>query len=380
MGMGDVYTMSKKISSDWPKGIRVRSTTSSIRDIVTNYIEGTYRMSDLQRGDTYTEKQRNELVASVLQRIPIGEITLMRNADEGFDILDGGHRIRTLRAFYSGEFAFYSPDRRNAFLMQFDGKKLSEFSKKDAQRFLNTDVSVTKLDPDELSADGVRRCASNVLLRKLVPGVSATAGTRAVVRQGALDQNVGRVLQFVRSYVRSEVIQIATTWNPGNADLNSACGRAERAIAQPVSVLVRGLSIAGILRDFSEDTFRNSAALQFNVGFCAGTPSDVSRATGMLLMRVGFACIRGLEDVTSFVRRVKRVDEECRRTHSAAAYVRPQSIIQAMKLLLLTEEAIDADLREMLSGLTREQARKSLEYCPAAYRKRYRELRDAGEI
>lgn len=381
----------RKSKSYWPTGVRACGCTLSIRELVNNFGSGVYRMSDMQRGDTYTDKQRNDLIASVLQRIPIGEITLMRNASEDvdwdYDVLDGGHRLRTLHAFCSGEFAFANGDKSSAFLRDFDGKKFSDFSRAERSRFFCTAVSVTKLEPEDVSADGARRCASAVLAKKMELGVKPTRETIAVVKRGASDPEVGRVLHAVRDVMESVVSDGYRSAEVGAGVLRLSALRSasEQIVAGVLSSVIGQLSTAKVLCRFSAEQFR--AAL--NGGFFGGLCGELlgvrscrralspSRQVAVVALGCAFTSL-GRDE---FLERVVRADSETRRSDSTKNVIRVQTVVAAVKALLLDRDSVRSDILRMASVCeNRNILRDRLRSMPSVYNSEYKAMRAEGVI
>lgn len=378
----------RKSKSYWPTGVRARGLTCTIKDLVTNFRDGTYRLNDMQRGDTYTDKQRNDLIASVLQRIPIGEITLMRNSDDtgDFEVLDGGHRLRTLCAFCNGEFAFTNGNRSSAFLRYFDGKVFSDFSKTEIRRFLGTEVSVTKLEPEDVSEDGARRCASAVLAKKMELGIKPTRETLAVVKRGALDPDVGRVLHAIRSVVESAVTagyKVECDRGTDNMPkLSELLSGAERIVAGSVSSVVGKLSVAKLLGRFSPDRF--SAAMD---GFfqellrCRGKGSNkgggLPRVEQILVLALGCAVTN--TDPDKFFGEVVGVAAEIN-CPGAKNAVRVTTVISAVKGLVNNRGAVRSEVLEAVAQKKYEAFYNWLRTMPPAYRSEYKAMRAEGVI
>lgn len=382
----------RKSKSYWPTGVRARGYTQTIGELVSNFVTGTYRMNDMQRGDTYTDKQRNDLIASVLQRIPIGEITLMKNSDDAdgeFDVLDGGHRLRTLCAFCNDEFAFVSGNKANVFLRNFDGKLFSDFSKVEKRRFIGTEVSVTKLEPDDASADGARRCASAVLAKKMELGVKPMRETLAVVKRGASDPNVGRVLHAIRGAVESAVIAGYDVECDRGTDnmpkLSALLSRAERFVAGSVSSAIGKMSVAKLLGRFSPTRF--SVAMD---GFfqellrCQCKRERVNRGGApspdeqILLLALGCAVTN--TDRDKFFGEVSRAATEL--IYGRAKFVvRVATVIAAVKVLVFNRDDIRSEiLTTARDSRTLADIHNWLQQMPSAYRSEYKAMRAEGVI
>lgn len=385
----------RKSKSYWPTGVRARGNTLSIRELVDNFEKGVYRLSDMQRGDTYTDKQRNDLIASVLQRIPIGEITLMRNASEDvdwdYDILDGGHRLRTLRAFCSDKFAFTSGNNSGAFLRGFDGKTFSDFSRAEKKRFLGTEVSVTKLEPEDVSADGARRCASAVLAKKMELGVKPTRETIAVVKRGASDPEVGRVLHAVRAAMDSVVVAGYRSAETGACvpRLSVLQSGAERIVAGVLSSVINKLSTAKILCKFSAERFAVVLGCGFFGELCGyfrradkRVPS-VAEKTALVALGCAFTDLSRDE----FTAKVVRADSELASrkgqgsSKCAKNDIRVQTVVFAVKDLCLDRSSVRSDILSMASVCENRIVLLSKLRCrPAVYRAEYKAMRAEGVI
>lgn len=381
----------RKSKSHWPTGVRARGYTQTIGELVSNFVTGTYRMNDMQRGDTYTDKQRNDLIASVLQRIPIGEITLMKNSDDAdgeFDVLDGGHRLRTLCAFCNNEFAFVSGNRSNAFLRDFDGKLFSDFSKVEKRRFIGTEVSVTKLEPEDASSDGARRCASAVLAKKMEPGVKPTRETLAVVKRGALDPDVGRVLHAIRSVVETAVTagykveRDCGTAAAGMPKLSELLSAAEGVVAGSVSSAVIKLSVARLLGRFSLERFSVAMDGFFQELLSYGKRTRGSKGSGVtpagqiLLLALGCAVTNADRD--KFFGEVTTVAQEVA-SGGAKFAVRVATVIAAVKKLALNRDKIRSEIL-VARGSTHDDFKHWLQRMPSAYRSEYMTMRLEGII
>lgn len=382
----------QKSKSYWPNGVRALGNTLTIRDLVDNFTKGVYRMSDMQRGDTYTDRQRNDLIASVLQRIPIGEITLMRNAsddvDWDFDVLDGGHRLRTLCAFCKDEFAFANGDRSNAFLRDFDGKKFSDFSRADRKQFLGTNVSVTRLEPDDRSADGARRCASAVLAKKMELGVRPTRETLSVVKRGSVDPEVGYVLHAVRDAMDSVVVAgyRSAEAGPGVLSLSVLRSGAERIVAGVLSSAISKLSTAKVLCKFSAERFAVALKDGFFGELCrelsvsgksaAGSALTPARKTAVVALGCAFTSL-GRDE---FAGKVVRADSEITGVRAKNA-IRVQTVVAAVKSLLLDRDGVRADILRTASVCeNRDNLQNWLSRMPAVYRSEYKAMRGEGAI
>lgn len=385
----------RKSKSYWPTGVRAGGYTSSIRDLVNNFWSGVYRMSDMQRGDTYTDKQRNDLIASVLQHIPIGEITLMRNAsddaDWDYDVLDGGHRLRTLCAFCKGEFAFANGDKSSAFLRNFDGKKFSDFSRAERARFLRTEVSVTKLEPEDVSADGARRCASAVLAKKMALGVKPTRETIAVVKRGASDPEVGRVLHAVRAAMNSVVIAgyCSDEAGAGALRLSTLQSCAERIVAGVLSSAINKLSTAKILCKFSAERFAVVLGCGFFGELCGylrradRRVSSVAEKTALIALGCAFTDLSR----DGFTAKVIRADSELASqkgrssSHCAKNDIRVQTVVFAVKTLCLDRSSVRSDIISMASACENRLVLLSKLRCmPTVYRSEYKAMREEGVV
>lgn len=378
----------KSKKSYWPTGVRTRGYTLSIGELVDNFARGAYRMSDMQRGDTYTDKQRNDLIASVLQHIPIGEITLMRSASEDadwdFDVLDGGHRLRTLCAFCSDEFAFANGDKSSAFLRDFDGKKFSDFSRTEKNRFRHTEVSVTKLEPEDVSADGARRCASAVLAKKMELGVRPTRETLAVIKRGAADPEVGRVLHAVRSVMSSVVVAGYRSAEavPGVLSLSALKSGAERIVAGVLSSVINKLSTAKILCKFSAERFAVSLGCGFFGELCDGL-----RRGGMYALSIAWksavvalGCAFTSLSRDEFFEKVVSMNSEIASPRPAKNVIRAATVVAAVKELLLDRESVRSDIRFLGSTCEKRRLWDKLSRMPAVYRSEYKAMRAEGVI
>lgn len=385
----------RKSKSYWPTGVRARGYTSTIRELVDNFERGVFQMSDMQRGDTYTDKQRNDLIASVLQRIPIGEITLMRNASEDvdwdFDVLDGGHRLRTLRAFCNDEFAFANGDRSSAFLRDFDGKKFSDFSRAEKKRFLATEVSVTKLEPEDASTDGARRCASAVLAKKMELGVRPTRETLAVIKRGASDPEVGRVLHAVRSVMDSVVVAgyRSAEVGAGVLSLSALQSGAERIVAVTLSSAINSLSTVKVLCKFSAERF----AVALRDGFFGELCSGLRQSGGMRALStagetalVALGCAFTSLNRDEFAARVicEAAYRKCHvglGGHRAKSEIRVQTVVFAVKTLLLDRASVRSDILRMAALCDKRSVlTEKMRYMPSAYRSEYKAMREEGAI
>lgn len=380
----------RKSKSYWPTGVRARGYTQTIGELVANFAAGTYRLNDMQRGDTYTDKQRNDLIASVLQRIPIGEITLMRNSDDAdgeFDVLDGGHRLRTLCAFCNDEFAFANGNRSSAFLRDFDGKVFSDFSKVEKRRFIGTEVSVTKLEPEDMSSDGARRCASAVLAKKMELGVKPTRETLAVVKRGASDPDVGCVLHAVRSVVESAVIAgyegVRDRGTDDMPTLSELLSRAERFVAGSVSSAIGKLSVARLLGRFSPDQFSVAIDGFFHelLRYQGRRGGGLSQAESILLLALG--CAVANVDRDKFFGVVCRIATEMYSgvgEKGAKFAVRVPTVIAAAKELVFNRDDIRSDILATALGFTRVELLGWIRRMPSAYKSEYKAMRAEGVI
>jgi uncharacterized protein with ParB-like and HNH nuclease domain len=90
-----------------------------------------------QRDLVWTEKQKEELLESVFNRINIGSFVFIeREFEEGkamYEILDGKQRLSTLIEFYTDN-------------LSYKGIKFSELSKEERREFKNVRVSVGVLN------------------------------------------------------------------------------------------------------------------------------------------------------------------------------------------------------------------------------------------
>lgn len=133
-----------------------------------------------QRGPVWDICQKQNLVLSLLQGLPIGAIvTNVRPWNEEHPevyaaVVDGRQRIETLRAFVDGDFAvpaaWFGPDARGTYieatcgLIDYDGRSVEgvrfpDLTKAARRHFLNKPVNVTEgsLATIEAEADLYRR-------------------------------------------------------------------------------------------------------------------------------------------------------------------------------------------------------------------------------
>ena len=87
-----------------------------------------------QRGHVWVEKQRMELIQSILYKFPIGTL-VMRSRNDVYDIVDGQQRLYAISDYVDGG------------LTDSNGKRINELEKHTEREFLNYYVPVIKLEP-----------------------------------------------------------------------------------------------------------------------------------------------------------------------------------------------------------------------------------------
>ena len=314
----------------------------------------------------------------------------MRNTSEDvdweYDVLDGGHRLRTLRAFCNDEFAFVNGDRSSAFLRDFDGKKFSDFSKAERKRFRGTEVSVTRLEPEDVSADGARRCASAVLAKKMELGVKPTRETIAVIKRGASDPEVGHVLHAVRVVMESVVVAgyRSSEAGPGVLSLSALQSGAERIVAGVLSSVISRLSTAKVLCRFSAERFTVVLKDGFFSELCGelrahnkvGPALSPARKVAVVALGCAFTDLSRDE----FFEKVVRMGSEMVGVHHARNAIRAATVVAAVKALLLDRESVRSDIQLMASACEKRRLFDKLKCMPAIYRTEYKAMRAEGAI
>lgn len=325
--------------------VKVEAGKEMVKGYVSNLTDGTYSMGRYQRGDVYTPAQRNSLIASIFLRIPIGEITLMRTPAGGFEVLDGGHRLRTLAAFYRNEFRFKVPADARA-LRSLDGKLYRELTKREQRDFSTATVAQVILTPEvDLSAEDSRKFMLTVMDRKLSSAVPATASNVRLIRQAVKDDACGRVLENLRDEVNGVVTNAyASHGLEFPADVRR---KLEQAISGYPERLITELSKSGLLSSYSRDSLVEAVRWHQK-----SLVEDAKSYPEQISMCVGYACagVRGrIQEFVGFEQReykaragAQKVPRLCWRDYAAA-------------IVLVTHSPYDLggirnELREYLSG------------------------------
>lgn len=254
MGVGDVYTMPTKISRPWAGNcVSLETTRVSIGDLVAGFESGKYSMSPLQRGDVYSDEQRCALITSVIDCIPIGEIAFILREDQTYEILDGGHRMRTLRAYLRGDFVYEAPRGGSKACKDYSGMRYTDLDGPKKRYIANVFVSVAYFRPsDTASPDALRKWSAQLLSCKLSSPVQASADTVRLVSRAASDGALADVLPKIRGVI-SEVVR--GLYSGGEA--NRVAASVELDFTRRPSKLLAALSRARLLGGFSEDALRS---------------------------------------------------------------------------------------------------------------------------
>lgn len=327
--------------------VKVESSTEMVKSFVSNLTDGLYSMGRYQRGDVYTPAQRNSLIASIFLRIPIGEITLMRTSGGGFEVLDGGHRLRTLAAFYRNEFRFKAPADACA-LRPLNGKLYRELTKPEQRAFSTATVAKVILTPEvSLSAEDSRKFMLTVMDRKLSAAVPAAASNVKLIKQAVKDDACGRVLENLRDEVNGVVMNAYASH--GLEFPEDARRELELAIVSYPELLITELSKNGLLSSYSRDSLLEAVRWYQKslVDDCG-----VRNLSAQISLCVGYACagVRGrIQEFAGYVRR----EYETRTEGQKAPRLCWRDYATAIVCVTYTSYELDGirnELREHLSG------------------------------
>lgn len=330
---------------DFQVPVKVESGTEMVKGFVSNLTDGMYSMGRYQRGDVYTPAQRNSLIASIFLRIPIGEITLMRTSSGGFEVLDGGHRLRTLAAFYRNEFRFKAPTDARA-LRSLNGKLYRELTKPEKNAFLTATVAKVILTPEvSLSAEDSRKFMLTVMDRKLSSAVPATASNVKLIKQSVKDDACGRVLENLRDEVNGVVTNAYASHGLEFPD--DVRRKLEQAISGYPERLIAELSKGGLLSSYSRDSLVEAVRW-----YQKSLVEDSKSYSERISMCVGYACtgVRGrIQEFAGFVQR----EYKARTEGQKSPHLCWRDYAAAIVLTTHTPYALGGirnELREYLSG------------------------------
>lgn len=116
--------------------------------------EGDIFIPDFQRGYVWTKKQADRFIESLLLGLPIPGIFLStdRSTNRRF-VIDGGQRLRTIRAFMDGIFKGREFKLGKGVHRDFEGKRYSNLSPNDRRRFDDSIIHATIVRQDEPEGD-----------------------------------------------------------------------------------------------------------------------------------------------------------------------------------------------------------------------------------
>lgn len=128
---------------------RVELIQRAAKDVVAEFAGGGYYLPDLQREFSYTTRQMSQVILSMLRGLSIDAVSLVcQNADHTkYAICDGGHRIVTLRRFFSGEFALDFPKSESSDARLIRGCRFADLSAYDQQRIAMTPLQCALVYP-----------------------------------------------------------------------------------------------------------------------------------------------------------------------------------------------------------------------------------------
>ena len=116
--------------------------------------EGDIFIPDFQRGYVWTKKQADRFIESLLLGLPIPGIFLSTDptTNRRF-VIDGGQRLRTIRAFMDGIFKGREFKLGDGVHRDFEGKRYANLSPNDRRRFDDSIIHATIVRQDEPKGD-----------------------------------------------------------------------------------------------------------------------------------------------------------------------------------------------------------------------------------
>ena len=112
--------------------------------------EGDIFIPNFQRGFVWTKKQADRFIESLLLGLPVPGIFLStdRSTNKRF-VIDGGQRLRTIKAFMDGDFKGSEFKLGKGVHQDFEGKRYSDLSPSDRRRFDDAIIHATIVRQDE---------------------------------------------------------------------------------------------------------------------------------------------------------------------------------------------------------------------------------------
>ncbi len=127
-----------------PEKIKVRTTNIVVELLVSRL---SYKEIDLepdfQRLSVWNERQRCQLIESLLLRIPIPVFYVAADEQENWAVVDGVQRMSTIYDYVKDEF----PLKQLEYLSQFEVRKYSELPRPMQRRIVETQLVVNIIDP-----------------------------------------------------------------------------------------------------------------------------------------------------------------------------------------------------------------------------------------
>ena len=127
-----------------PEKIKVRTTNIVVELLVTRLRHKEIDLEpDIQRLSVWNERQRCQLIESLLLRIPIPVFYVAADENENWSVVDGIQRISTINKFVRGEF----PLSQLEYLLPLSGLKYGALPRSMQRRINETQLVVNVIEP-----------------------------------------------------------------------------------------------------------------------------------------------------------------------------------------------------------------------------------------
>ena len=202
------------------KKIKVSELFKKYKDSGINGVKGWDGKLDIrpefQREFIYKEKQRNEVIYTVLKHFPLNVMYFVKNYNDHFEVLDGQQRILSLCQFMNGEFSIIDNNNNVRYFRSLEKIEKNKILDYELQVYICEGNDKEKLDWFQIINIAGETLSNQELKNAIYPGKWVTSAKAHFSKPGGAIYGSKHNKYLRGNGIRQDFLETAIKWKSNN--------------------------------------------------------------------------------------------------------------------------------------------------------------------